>query len=173
MSLRLLAASATALLLATASLSQAQPAAAPTASAASPAGAAAPAKASSAESSEGKVAYYGRKFAGRTTASGERFDPNAMTMAHKTLAFGTKVRVTNLKNNKSVVVRVNDRGPTSPELVGDLSHATARKISMLRSGVVDARLEVVGMSAAHKGHKGHKGHKSNPSKGAHKAGTTK
>ena len=156
MSLRLLAASATALLLATASLSQARPATAPTASAASPA------KASSAESSEGKVAHYGRKFAGRKTASGERFDPNAMTMAHKTLPFGTKVRVTNLKNNKSVVVRVNDRGPTSPELVGDLTHAAARKISMLRSGVVDARLEVVGMSTAHKGHKGHKMHKAHP-----------
>lgn len=173
MSLRLLAASATALLLATASLSQAQQAAAPTASAASPAATAAPAKASNAESSEGKVAYYGRKFAGRKTASGERFDPNAMTMAHKTLPFGSKVRVTNLKNNKSVVVRVNDRGPTSPELVGDLSHAAARKIGMLRSGVVDARLEVVGMSAAHKGHTGHTGHKSHAAKKAHKAATAK
>ena len=168
MSLRLLAASATALLLATASLSQAQSAAAPTAGASAPASASAPAKATSAESSESKVAYYGRKFAGRKTASGERFDPNAMTMAHKTLPFGTRVRVTNLKNNKSVVVRVNDRGPTSPELVGDLTHAAARKISMLRSGVVDARLEVVGMSAAHKGHKGHKSHAVKKAHKAHK-----
>ena len=168
MSLRFLAASATALLLATASLSQAQPAADPAAGASSPAAAAAPAKASNAESSEGKVAYYGRKFAGRKTASGERFNPNAMTMAHKTLPFGTRVRVTNLKNNKSVVVRVNDRGPTSPELVGDLTHAAARKISMLRSGVVQAKLEVVGMSSAHKGHKGHTAHEAHKAHKGHK-----
>ena len=105
------------------------------------------------------MAYYGRKFAGRKTASGERFDPNAMTMAHKTLPFGTKVRVTNLKNNKSVVVRVNDRGPTSPDLVGDLTHAAARKISMLRSGVVNAKLDVVGMNSGHKSKKAHKARK--------------
>ena len=161
MSVRLLAASAAALVLATASLSQAQPASAPEAApaATATAPAAAPAKASSADSSEGKVAYYGRKFAGRKTASGERFNPNAMTMAHKTLPFGTKVRVTNLKNNKSVVVRVNDRGPSSPALVGDLTQAAARKISMLRSGVVDARLEVVGMGSAHKSRKAHKAKK--------------
>ena len=164
MSLRFLAASATALLLATASLSQAQPASAATPSASSPASA----KSSSAESSEGKVAYYGRKFAGRKTASGERFNPNAMTMAHKTLPFGTKVRVTNLKNNKSVVVRVNDRGPTSPDLVGDLTQGAARKISMLRSGVVQARLEVVGMSSAHKGNKGNKGHTAHKGHKPHK-----
>ncbi|MDL2336671.1 MAG: septal ring lytic transglycosylase RlpA family protein [Pseudomonadota bacterium] len=97
----------------------------------------------SADSSDGKVAYYGRKFAGRKTASGQRFNPDALTMAHKTLPFGTKVKVTNVKNGKSVVVRVNDRGPTAPDRVGDLSLAAARKIGMLHSGVVDARLEVV------------------------------
>ena len=104
----------------------------------------APATASAGEASEGKVAYYGRKFAGRKTASGERFNPGALTMAHKTLPFGTLVRVTNLKNNKSVVVRVNDRGPFSADRVGDLSQAAAGKIRMLKSGVVNAKLEVVG-----------------------------
>ena len=157
MSLRLLAASAAALLLATASLSQAQPASAPAATASSPDPAAAPAKASSADSSDGKVAHYGRKFAGRKTASGERFNPNAMTMAHKTLPFGTMVRVTNLKNKKSVVVRVNDRGPSTPDLVGDLTTGAARKIGMLRSGVIDAKLEVVGKGKMRKAKKMKKG----------------
>ena len=146
MSVRFFAATAAALLFASTSLSQAQPASGPAATpAAMPAPAAAPTKTnSSADASDGKVAYYGRKFAGRKTASGERFNPNALTMAHKTLPMGTRVRVTNMNNSKSVVVRVNDRGPTSDALVGDLSLAAARKIGMLRSGVVDAKLEVVG-----------------------------
>ena len=114
------------------------PAAVPAAPAAAPAAAAAPASAT-----DGKIAYYGRKFAGRKTASGERFNPGALTMAHKTLPFGTKVKVTNLKNNRSVVVRVNDRGPTTPGRVGDVSLAAAQKLRMLRSGVVEAKLEVV------------------------------
>lgn len=108
--------------------------------AAAPAMAAAPA---SADASEGKVAYYGSKFAGRKTASGQRFNPNALTMAHKTLPFGTMVKVTNLSNDKSVVVRVNDRGPTQADRIGDLSYAAARKIRMLKSGVVNAKIEVV------------------------------
>lgn len=147
MSFRLLAAGAAALLLAALSPLQAQPASAPEAAPASaPAAAATPAPATDANTgaSQGKVAYYGRKFAGRKTASGERFDPNALTMAHKTLPFGTLVRVTNLKNNKSVVVRVNDRGPSTPDRIGDLSAAAAGKIRMMGSGVIDAKLEVVG-----------------------------
>ena len=92
----------------------------------------------------GRLAWYGNKFAGRRTASGERFDPNALTMAHKTLPFGTRVKVTNLDNDRSVVVRVNDRGPTQPDRVGDVSRAAANRLGMLRAGVVDARLEVVG-----------------------------
>ena len=119
---------------------------------------AASAKASTGDASEGKVAYYGRKFAGRKTASGERFNPGALTMAHKTLPFGTLVRVTNLKNNKSVVVRVNDRGPFGADRVGDLSQAAAGKISMLKSGVVNAKLEVVGTAKAGAG-KHRKAHK--------------
>ena len=116
------------------------PAVAPAASAT----AAAPEPAKKAEAGDGKVAYYGQRFNGRKTASGERFNAGALTMAHKTLPFGTMVKVTNVKNSKSVVVRVNDRGPTTPDRVGDLSTAAAGKIRMLRSGVIDAKLEVVG-----------------------------
>ena len=163
MSFRLLAASSAALILALTPLAQAQTAAAPAsapsvvapapAPAAAPS-AAAPAKASSGDASEGKVAHYGRKFNGRKTASGERFNSGAMTMAHKTLPFGTLVKVTNLKNNRSVVVRVNDRGPSTPDRVGDLTTAAGKKIRMMRSGVVDAKLEVVGMSKKRMGKAG-------------------
>ena len=154
MSFRLLAASSAALILALSPLAQAQTAAAPAsapAAAAAPApaatpSAAAPAKATSGDASEGKVAHYGRKFNGRKTASGERFNAGAMTMAHKTLPFGTLVKVTNLANKRSVVVRVNDRGPSTPDRVGDLTTAAGKKIRMMRSGVVDAKMEVVGMS---------------------------
>lgn len=104
----------------------------------------APAASSAADVSEGKLAYYGRKFAGHRTASGERFDPAALTMAHKTLPFGTMVRVTNLKTNRSVVVRVNDRGPNTPDRIADVSQAAAYRLRMLHSGIIDAKLEVVG-----------------------------
>jgi rare lipoprotein A len=158
MSVRLFATAGLALLLSLPSHTHAQSASAP-AAAAEPAPAAAPAAkvAMSADASEGKVAYYGRKFAGRKTASGERFNPNALTMAHKTLPMGTMVRVTNLKNNKSVVVRVNDRGPSTADRIGDLSQAAAGKIKMLRSGVIDAKLEVVGAAKARKAKKVMKG----------------
>jgi rare lipoprotein A len=121
------------------------PAAAPAPAPKMTAPAAAPAAASG-DASEGKVAHYGAKFNGRKTASGEVFNVNAMTMAHKTLPFGTRVKVTNLANKKSVVVRVNDRGPTSPDRIGDLTTGAARKIGMTKAGVVDARLEVVGQA---------------------------
>jgi rare lipoprotein A len=133
-------------LLAAASLVNAQPASAPAraAPAAAPMAAAA-APAASAES--GKIAYYGRKFAGRKTASGERFNPNAMTMAHKSLPFGTLVKVSNPKNGKSVTLRVNDRGPSTPDRVADVSASAARKLGMLRAGVIAAELQVVGQAA--------------------------
>jgi rare lipoprotein A len=135
---RVLVAGFTALLVSAApSWAQAQPLVAPTA----------PYTTSlAAESSQGAISYYGRKFAGRKTASGERFNPASMTMAHRSLPFGSMVRVTNLKNNKSVVVRVNDRGPSTPGRVGDVSLAAANKLHMLRSGVVEARIEPVGRS---------------------------
>lgn len=92
---------------------------------------------------EGRLTYYARRLAGRLTASGERFDPEAMTMAHKTLPFGTLVRVTNQANRRSVVVRVNDRGAWAGDRVGDVSMAAARELGMLRRGVVRAQLEVL------------------------------
>jgi rare lipoprotein A len=97
---------------------------------------------------DGKLAWYGRKFAGRKTASGEPYNPDALTMAHKTLPFGTKVKVTNPKNNKSVTLRVNDRGPTQDGLVGDVSLAAAQRLGMVRAGVIDAELRVVAEPAS-------------------------
>ncbi len=94
----------------------------------------------------GKLAWYGKKFAGRKTASGEAFNPEALTMAHKTLPFGTLVKVTNPKNGKSVTLRVNDRGPTQADRVGDVSYAAARRLGMLKSGVIDAEMTVLGMA---------------------------
>jgi len=112
---------------------------------------AAPAAAATDSAAErGKIAWYGRKFAGRKTASGEAFNPEALTMAHKTLPFGTRVKITNPKNNKSVTVRVNDRGPTQADRVGDVSYAAARQLGMLKSGVIEAELAVVGTAPAKK-----------------------
>jgi len=115
-----------------------------------PASVPAAAAATSDASLNGKLAWYGRKFAGRKTASGERFNPDAMTMAHKTLPFGTLVKVTNPRNGKSVTLRVNDRGPTQPDRVGDVSLAAARALGMVRAGVIDAELQVVSEPALKK-----------------------
>jgi rare lipoprotein A len=92
---------------------------------------------------EGVVSWYGAQFHDRPTASGELFDATALTMAHPTLPFGTQVRVTNLRNGRSVVVRVNDRGPFVGSRIADLSHAAAAEIGMVRRGVAAARLEVL------------------------------
>jgi rare lipoprotein A len=78
----------------------------------------------------GKASWYGPGFHGRRTASGERFDTNDLTAAHKTLPFGTKVKVTNTKTGQSVVVRINDRGPYAHGRVIDLSKASARAIGI-------------------------------------------
>jgi rare lipoprotein A len=91
----------------------------------------------------GKVAYYGRKFAGHKTASGERYNPNAMTMAHKSLPFGTKVKVTNKANGKSVELRVNDRGPRQGDRIGDVSLAASKKLGFGKAGAIDADIVVV------------------------------
>ena len=90
----------------------------------------------------GRASYYGRGFAGRKTASGERFDPNGMTAAHPTLPFGTRIRVTR-PGGLSVTVRVNDRCGCPGGRIVDLSEGAARKLGMLRSGVVMVRLEVL------------------------------
>ena len=78
------------------------------------------------------------------TASGERFDPHALTAAHRTLPFGTRVRVTNTRNGRSVIVRINDRGPYGHGRIIDLSKAAARKLDMLDAGVVPVQLEILG-----------------------------
>ena len=86
---------------------------------------------------------YGDGFAGRKTASGEPFDPAALTMAHRTMAFGTRVRVTNLENRRSVEVVVNDRGPFVRGRIADVSEAAARRLGMVADGVVEAELEIL------------------------------
>ncbi len=89
----------------------------------------------------GKASYYWQP---QALASGGRFNPNAMTAAHKTLPFGTKVRVTNQNNGKSVVVTINDRGPYIAGRIIDLSKAAAHSISMQGSGVVPVKVAVLG-----------------------------
>lgn len=90
---------------------------------------------------EGTASYYGKAHHGKRTASGERFNQNALTAAHRTLAFGTRVRVTNLDNGRSVVVRINDRGPFGRGRIIDVSKAAAEQLNMLRSGTAPVRLE--------------------------------
>lgn len=90
---------------------------------------------------QGKASYYANKFNGRKTASGEVFRNGRRTAAHKTLPFGTKVKVTNLSNGRSVRVRINDRGPFVQGRVIDLSQRAARKIGMLRAGVTEVKIQ--------------------------------
>src|SRR3954452_5386757 len=88
------------------------------------------------------ASYYGRELAGRRFASGEKFNPSALTAAHRTLRFGTTVRVTNPRNGRAVVVRINDRGPFVKGRSIDLSSGRARAIGMSRTGNI--RMEIVG-----------------------------
>ncbi len=92
---------------------------------------------------EGMASYYGSEFAGSRTANGERFDPGAMTAAHCSLAFHSRVAVTNLANGQEVIVRINDRGPWGKGRIIDISHAAARKIGMHRSGTARVKLELL------------------------------
>jgi rare lipoprotein A len=92
---------------------------------------------------EGLASWYAGKFQGRKTASGETFDTAEMTAAHKTLPFGTRVKVTNLENGRDVIVRINDRGPFVEGRVIDLSRAAADALAMTGSGVARVRVEVV------------------------------
>src|SRR5690554_1966719 len=91
----------------------------------------------------GMASWYGPGFAGRLTANGEIFDPSQLTAAHKELPFNTLVRVTNQRNMRSVVVRINDRGPFKPGRIVDLSRAGAEAIGMIGSGVAQVTLEVL------------------------------
>ena len=91
----------------------------------------------------GKASYYGRAWNGRKTASGEIFNTDSLTCAHKTLPFGTMLKVTNKNNGKSVVVRVTDRGPYISGRIIDLTLAAAQQIDMVRSGVVNVEIAQV------------------------------
>lgn len=91
----------------------------------------------------GTASFYGKRLHGRHTYSGEKLDNASFTAAHKTLPFGTLVRVTNLKNNKSVVVKINDRGHFKRGRVIDLTYAAAKEIDMLRDGVANVQLDVL------------------------------
>jgi rare lipoprotein A len=97
-----------------------------------------------ANSVDGNASWYGPGFDGRLTANGETFDQQEMTAAHPHLEFGTKVKVTNLQNGRSVVVRINDRGPFIRDRIIDLSAAAARSLNMLSSGVAPVRLTILG-----------------------------
>jgi rare lipoprotein A len=96
---------------------------------------------------EGLASYYGREFHGKTTASGVRFDMNALVAAHPTYPFGTRVRVTNLENRRSITVRVVDRGPTSriqaDGVVIDLSRRAAAALGFIQRGRARVRLDVL------------------------------
>ncbi|EXJ16526.1 septal ring lytic transglycosylase RlpA family protein [Imhoffiella purpurea] len=93
---------------------------------------------------QGVASYYGERFNGRQTASGERFNMNALTAAHRTLEFGTRVMVTNTSNGRSVEVVINDRGPYIRGRTIDLSKGAARELGMLGRGVAKVRLEIMG-----------------------------
>ena len=96
----------------------------------------------------GIASWYGPGFHGKTTANGETFDTNALTAAHKSLPFGTMVRVTHLLNGTSVVVRINDRGPFIPGRIIDLSKAAAREIDMISSGTARVRIQALSTDPA-------------------------
>ncbi|HGY5537889.1 MAG TPA: septal ring lytic transglycosylase RlpA family protein [Prochlorococcus sp.] len=93
--------------------------------------------------STGEASWYGPGFFGNRTASGEVFRPGTMTAAHRSLPFGTKVRVTNLWNDRSAVVTINDRGPFVAHRVIDLAHGAAHKLGLVSSGIAQVRLEVL------------------------------
>jgi rare lipoprotein A len=92
---------------------------------------------------EGIASYYAHDFHGKQTSNGETYDMNSLTAAHRTFPFGTKVRVTNLENHKTVIVRVNDRGPFKEGRIMDLSLGAAKVIDLIRTGTARVRLEVI------------------------------
>ena len=94
-------------------------------------------------SQTGKASYYASRLHGRPTASGERYDQTAMTAAHPSLPFGSLVRVTNLYNGRSVILRINDRGPFTGGRIIDVSRSAAEQLGMLRAGSVRVQLELV------------------------------
>ena len=91
----------------------------------------------------GKGSWYGKKFHGRTTANGEKYNMYALTAAHKTLPFNTMVEVTNLSNNRKVIVRINDRGPYAKGRIIDLSYLAAKKLGYVNKGVAKLKVKVL------------------------------
>ncbi len=106
-----------------------------------PASAPTPAPAKATYSAEGLASFYGKRHHGKRTANGETFDQHAMTAAHRTLPFGTWVRVTHLASGRSVEVRINDRGPYGRGRIIDLSHKAATELGIVRQGVSRVRIE--------------------------------
>ena len=102
-----------------------------------------PAKTLVVSTSTGEASWYGPSFFGNRTANGEVFRPGTMTAAHRTLPFGTKVKVTNLRNGKETIVRINDRGPFSGHRVIDIAHGAAQHLGLVSSGIAQVRLEVL------------------------------
>jgi rare lipoprotein A len=96
-----------------------------------------------AKSETGIASYYGEKYHGRQTANGEIFNMHELTAAHPKLKFGTKVKVTHLANQRSVTVRINDRGPFVKGRVIDLSQAAATELQMIRAGLAEVKIEIV------------------------------
>lgn len=92
---------------------------------------------------KGRASYYAEDFHGKRTASGERFDIHKFSAAHRTLPFGTKVKVTNLKNGKAVILKINDRGPHVKTRIIDLSKAAAKVIDLMRYGAARVSIEVI------------------------------
>ena len=103
-----------------------------------------PGATATAKEETGTAVFYSDKLVGRPLTSGEKYDKNALTAAHRTLPLGTMVKVTNLKNNKSVVVRINDRGPHGPKTeIIDVSGRAAQELDMIKDGRAKVKLEVV------------------------------
>ena len=91
----------------------------------------------------GKASFYGGRWIGRLTANGEHYRAEDCTAAHKKLPFNTRVRVTNLRNNKSVIVRINNRGPYAKGRILDLSVVAAKKLDMINDGIIPVRAEIL------------------------------
>ena len=92
---------------------------------------------------QGEASWYGPGFFGNRTASGEVLRPGSLTAAHRTLPFGTQVRVTNMGNGRSAIVRINDRGPFHGHRVIDLAHGAASNLGLISSGIANVKLEVL------------------------------
>lgn len=91
----------------------------------------------------GVASYYAKKFEGCRTANGEYFCNDSLTAAHKKLAFGTIVKVTNLRNDSSIIVRINDRLPADSKRTIDLSQASARRLNFIRAGLTKVRIDII------------------------------